>query len=106
MTTIESSAQGVRDGFPPLMELMSSKVDELESDIATLMSTHGNPPGMGRDVPQHHIGSPLPGTPPTNSFDSQWSPPNPGSTRFQGDPWSRPHAENPPDANYGGWQAP
>jgi hypothetical protein len=61
---------------------------------------------MGRDVPQHHIGSPVPGTPPTNNFDSQWSPLNPGSAPFQGDPWSRPHAENPPDANYGGWQAP
>ena len=74
MTTIEPSAQRMRDDFQPLMELMSSRVDKLEADFATLMSTHGNPPGMGRDVPQHHIGSPVPRTPPTNSFDSRWNP--------------------------------
>ena len=67
MTEVEKSCERVRNDFQPLMECFSPRINKLEADFATMMSTHASPPRMGHgpNVASHNIGPPAPVTPPT-----------------------------------------
>ena len=76
LTAIEANNERIKGDFQPLMELFASKLDELEADFATNMSSHVSAPGLHPKVDRHNIGSPAaPGTPPGQS--NSWSPLNP-----------------------------
>ena len=118
LTAIEANNERIKGDFQPLMELFASRLDKLEADFATMMSSSGSAPGLHPNVDRHDIGSPgAPGTPPgaTGAPSNSWSPLNPQrndsyghqprSQPDQGDPWSQPR-QGAPAATYGGWQAP
>ena len=121
MSAVEKSCEQVRNNVQPLMELVSSRIDKLDADLTTVMSTHASPPGLGHgpNVASHNIGSPAPVTPPTEAHGrSPLNPqrpesyghqprPTPSAAPYQGDPWSQPpptQPQQPQDASYGGWQ--
>ena len=57
MTEVEKMSKGMQLFSQPLMELFSLKIDKLEADVATMLSTHANLPEMenGPHLASHNI---------------------------------------------------